>query len=126
MQDPSEMQEQSEMPKPLDRAPRYAVALDIRIGFATGRIIDVSYSGALVETSEWLSFGYRCTLRLPSSPVHVPAFVVRSRLVRVDAATGRPVYEVGLRFVASPGLREQIGGLIASLELDRAEAVACS
>jgi hypothetical protein len=106
------------------RDPRYAVDLDIRIGFAPGRIVELSFGGALVETSEWLSLGYKCTLRLPAPAVQVPAFVVRSRLVRVDAATGRPIYQAGLRFDASPGIRQQLCGLIDALELERAEALA--
>ena len=107
--------------------PRHAAGLDIRIGFAPGRVLEIGFGGALVETHEWLSLGQRSNFRLVQPPLQISAFVVRCRLVRVDGADGRPVYEVGLRFDDSPAIRQQLADVVAPLRR-RADAavVACS
>ena len=105
--------------------PRHAMAgLSGRLNFAPSRIVDLSLGGALVETHDWFGIGHRVTLRVAEPPVQLPAVVVRARLVRIDSVEGRPVYRAAVRFDDSPGVRQQIAGLLATLAAEPlAEAV---
>lgn len=104
--------------------PRAPVAIESRINFSPSRLLDLSFGGALLQTSEWLGLGQRCTLRLADPAVQIPAVVVRCRLVRVDPDQGRAVYEAGLSFDAPPALRLQLAGLVATLARDCVDAEA--
>jgi hypothetical protein len=95
-----------------------------RINFSPSRILDLSFGGALMQTSEWLGLGQRCTLRLTEPAVQIPAVVVRCRLVRIDPTEGRAVYEAGLSFDAPPALRLQLAGLVATMARDHVETPA--
>ncbi len=102
--------------------PRHFAGLDSRVGFSPSRILDLSFGGALVETRDWLGLGARCTLRLAEPPLQLSAFVVRNRLVRIDPGDGHAVYEAALTFDASPGVRRELAGVVATLARDRVEA----
>ena len=104
------------MPEPARRPPPpHPAGLDGRINFAPARVIGLSFGGALVETHDWFGLGHRVTLRIAQPPVQVLSSVVRSRLVRVEPADGRPVYQATLRFDDSAGIRPQLAGLMTTL-----------
>ena len=69
-----------------------------------------------------LSIGQRATLRLVD-PLIQFSVVDRCKLIRVEP-DGRPLYEAGLHFDASPGVRPMLAGLIATLARDRGLAPA--
>ena len=100
-----------------------AAGLAGRLNFAPSRIIDLSFGGALIETHDWFGIGHRVTLRVAQPPLQLTAFVVRARLVGIDPVEGRPVYQAALRFDDSPGARQQLAGLIATLAEPLDEAV---
>jgi hypothetical protein len=82
------------------------------------RLLDLSESGARVETNEWLAPGRRYNLRIGSPPLQLSGMVVRSMLVRVDAGPdgGRPFFEAGLSFDgASAPVRQQLVALMSRL-----------
>lgn len=85
------------------------------------RLLDLSLTGARVETSEWLAPGRRYTIRLGVEPeLHLHGDVVRCALVRVDADPegARAVYEAGVSF---HGLNESslrhLDAIIAGLDV---------
>ena len=83
------------------------------------QLLDLSLSGARVETPEWVAPGRRYDLRLGGSPeLLLSAVVMRCALVRVDddAEGGRAVFAAGMCFQALPeatvaGLRALLGRL---------------
>lgn len=103
---------------------REPVDIQSRINFSPSRVLDLSFGGALMQTSEWLSLGQRCTLRFSDPAVQIPAVVVRCKLVHIDPTQGRPVYEAGLSFEAPPALRQQLAGLVATMARDNVETPA--
>ena len=92
-----------------------AGGLASRLNFAPGRVLQLSFGGALVETHDWFAIGHRVTLRVAEPPLQLAGSIVRSRLVRIDPVEGRPVYQAALRFEDSPGSRQQLTRLIATL-----------
>jgi hypothetical protein len=65
------------------------------------RLLDLSSTGARVETPEWLAPGRRYTFRVGiERELELQGDVVRCAVVRVedDADGGRVVYEAGVRF----------------------------
>ena len=87
--------------------PRHAAAtVPARLRFNHPlRLLDLSASGARVETPEWMAPGRRYTVRVGAEPaLRLAGHVTRCALVRVDddGDGGRAVYEAGLSFDAVP------------------------
>ena len=93
-------------------------AVPARLRFnQTLRVLDLSLTGARVETPEWLAPGRRYTLRLGGEPeLHLQGEVVRCALVRVDDDSdgGQAIYEAGVSFLGLTAA--SLGQLAALLE----------
>ena len=112
------------MLEPIARAARVPVDMLARIGFASSRLLDVSATGARVETQLWLAPGRTCLLQLDAGGARVPGIVVRCRLVRV-ATVGdetHSVYDAGIQFdLSTPAAREHVGRLLAASDGEQDE-----
>jgi len=104
--------------EPIARASRIPTDMLARIGFAPSRVLNLSTTGARLETQLWLAPGRTCSLQIGDAGARVPGVVVRCRLVRV-ATVGddrHSVYDAGIQFdLSAPGAREHVARLLAGI-----------
>ena len=89
-----------------ERAVRVPVqGIHLRIAAATGRLVNISATGALVRATEPLTpnFEYPIYLDLPADRVHLTGRVMRSSSAPADEhALAREDYLVAVRFTVVP------------------------
>jgi hypothetical protein len=81
------------------------------------KVLDLSFAGALIETSTWLAPERQYPLRLEPG-IHLTALVTRCALARVEKSADGPrtVYQAGLLFAPpTDQVRQQLLLLLRSL-----------